>query len=106
MIKTRIKKNDSVVVITGADRGRRGKVLNVDRNRDRLIVEGINKKKKFIRPSQESPRGGVISLEYPINISNIMYFCDKCKKGIRIGIKIVDNRKVRICRKCGMSIDK
>ena len=105
MNKIKIKNNDSVVILAGYDRGRRGKVLNVDRRKSRVIVEGINKKKKFVRPSQENPRGGVISLEYPVHISNVMYFCDKCKKGVRLGIKLTDKRKSRICKKCGAGID-
>ena len=105
MIKTRIKKNDNVVVRTGADRGKRGKVLYVDRKKQRIVVEGINKKKKFVRPSQENPKGGIISLEYPIHISNVANFCEKCKKGVRIGHEIKNEDKIRICKSCGRSFD-
>jgi large subunit ribosomal protein L24 len=103
MIKTRIKKNDNIVVITGVERGHSGKVLQVDRKKGKVVVEGINKKKKFVRPSQENPKGGVISLENPIQISNVQYFCDKCKMGVRIGIQIKNDSKVRVCKKCGKS---
>ena len=105
MIKSRIKKNDNVVVIAGGERGRSGKVLQVDRKKGRIVVEGINKKKKFVRASQENPKGGVISLERPIQISNVQYFCDKCKIGVRIGVQIKNDSKVRICKKCGKSFD-
>ncbi|MDY6935543.1 MAG: 50S ribosomal protein L24 [Spirochaetota bacterium] len=105
MNKTKIKKNDNVVVITGFDRGNRGKVLHVDRKSGRVIVEGVNKKKKYVRPSQENPKGGIISLERPIQISNIMVFCEKCKKGVRIGTKLSDNKKTRVCIKCGNNFD-
>ncbi len=105
MRKTKIKKNDNVVVITGADQGKRGKVLYVDRNGGRIVIEGINKKKKFVRPSQENPKGGIISLEYPVHISNVANFCEKCKKGVRIGIQVKNENKIRICKKCGKSID-
>lgn len=105
-MKTKLKKNDSVVIVAGADRGKRGKILYIDIEKNRVIVEGINKKKKFVRPSQENPKGGSISLEHPVNMSNVMHFCDKCKKGVRIGFEIKENSKIRICRKCGKSIDK
>ncbi len=101
MIKTRIKKDDNVIVITGAEHGHSGKVLYVDRKKGRVVVEGINKKKKFVRPSQENPKGGIISLERPIHISNVQYFCEKCKMGVRIGIQIKNDSKVRVCKKCG-----
>lgn len=105
MVKSNLKKNDNVMVISGADRGKRGKILYVDRKIGRVVIEGINKKKKFVRPSQENPKGGVITLEYPIHISNAMIFCDKCKKAVRIGIKQKDDNKIRVCKKCGKSFD-
>ena len=68
--------------------------------------DSFNKKKKFVRPSQENPKGGVINLEYPVNISKVMIFCDKCKKGVRVGMEIKDSGKNRVCKKCGKSLDK
>lgn len=103
-ISKKIKKNDSVIVITGKDKGRRGKVLFIDSQKGRVVVEGVNKKKKFVRPSQEAPKGGVITLEYPINISNVMLFCEKCKKGVRVGFDVKDDKKVRKCKKCNKEI--
>lgn len=105
MVKSKLKKNDNVMVTSGADRGKRGKILYVDRKLGRVVIEGINKKKKFVRPSQENPKGGVITLEYPIDISNAMIFCEKCKKAVRIGIKQKDDSKLRVCKNCGKSID-
>ncbi len=105
MIRTILKKNDMVMVITGADKGKRGKILFVDRKRGRVIVEGVNVRKKFVRPSQDNPKGGQIELPYPINISNVMVFCDKCKKAAQLGMKIDGDTKYRICKKCGKRID-
>ncbi len=105
-ISTKLKVNDNVVVMTGADRGRRGKLLFVDRKKGRVVVEGINKKKKHVRGNQENPRGGVVTIEVPLNISNVLYFCDKCKKGVRLGYEVRDSGKSRVCRSCGKSIDK
>jgi len=104
--KTKLKVNDNVVVISGADRGKRGKVLKIDQASNKVIVEGINKKTKYLRATQENPQGGMINIEFPINISNVMYFCDKSKKPTRIGIEISDNSKTRISKKSGKSIDK
>jgi len=103
--KTKIKVNDNVVVISGSDRGRRGKVLFIDMKSGRVIVEGVNKKKKFLKASQENPNGGILSREFPINLSNVMVFCDKCKKGVKTGIQIKNDNKIRNCKKCGKSID-
>ena len=105
MIKTNLKKDDNIVVTTGADKGKRGKVLFIDRKKGKVVVEGINKKKKFVRPSQENPKGGIISLEFPIHISNIAYFCEKCKKGVRMGLQIKNGEKIRVCKKCGKSFN-
>ena len=73
-IKTRFKVEDSVVVISGSERGKRGKILDIDRRKGRVIVEGINKRNKFIRASQENPKGGSVTLEFPINLTNIHHF--------------------------------
>lgn len=106
IIKTRIKKDDTVIVKTGADSGKRGKVLSIDKKKGRIIVEGINKRNKFFKKTQEHPKGGVQNKEFPINISNVMLFCEKCKKGVRIGIEMKNDEKTRVCRKCGKSLDK
>ncbi len=103
-VKTRLKVNDNVVVICGADRGRRGKVLFIDRRKGRIVVEGVNKKKKYMKPSQENPKGGIISIERPIDISNVMFFCEKCKKGVKLSVNIMEKSKNRVCKKCGKSI--
>ncbi len=102
---TRIKANDNVVVNTGADRGRRGKVLKVSTKNGRVIVEGINKKNKYLKPGPEQPKGGKVNVEFPIDISNVMIFCDKCKKGVRIGIQYKDKTRIRVCKKCGKNLD-
>ncbi len=105
-MKTKFKINDQVVVTSGADRGKRGKVLYIDQKKGRVVVEGVNKKSKFVRPTQENPKGGVMTREYPVNISNIMIFCAKCKKGVRI--KTVGEQgkdKTRNCSKCEKSLD-
>ena len=105
-VKTRLKVEDNVVVISGSEKGKRGKILNIDRKKGRVIVEGINKRNKFIRATQENPKGGAVTLEFPFNLTNVMIFCDKCKKAVRVGVELKDNGKQRVCKKCGKSLDK
>jgi len=104
--RTRLKVNDNVVVVCGTERGKRGKILKVFREKGRVIVEGINKRNKFVRPTQENPKGGSVNIEFPIALSNVMVFCEKCKKPVRLGIEIKDDVKIRVCKKCGKSFDK
>lgn len=104
-MKSNIKKEDNVVIIAGDDRGKRGKVTNISPERNKVIVEGINKIKKFVKRSQENPKGGVLVIERPINLSNVMYFCEKCKKGVRLSITVKDGNRVRTCKKCGKTIE-
>jgi large subunit ribosomal protein L24 len=101
----KLKKNDSVVIIAGKDKGKRGKVLLVDIKKDRVIVEGVNKKKKYLRATQENPKGSALMVEYPLHSSNVMYFCEKCKKGVRLGVSSTSDSRQRVCRKCGKSLD-
>ena len=100
-----LKINDNVIVITGSDKGRRGKILKIDRRKGRVIVEGVNKRNKNMKKSQEHPKGGVLNIEFPINLSNVQLFCDKCKKGRRIAVQMKDDNKIRVCRSCGKSLD-
>jgi large subunit ribosomal protein L24 len=105
MERTRIKKNDEVVVIAGSDKGKRGKILLVDTGKSRVLVEGVNKKTKHVKATQDNPKGGILKIERPVAVSNVMFFCDKCKKGVRLGIQMKDEKKIRVCRKCGKSLD-
>lgn len=106
MVKTKLKKEDQVVVISGNDRGKRGKVLLVDEKKNRVVVEGINKRKKNLKQNQtQDGKGGIIQIEFPINLSNVMYFCEKCKKGVRLGVEVNDKSKARVCKKCGKKLD-
>jgi large subunit ribosomal protein L24 len=103
----RIKKDDTVEVIYGKDKGKRGKVLSVDREEDRVIVEGINIVSRHMRPTQDMPQGGIIENEAPIHISNVMLVCPRCDERSRIGVDVLDSgKKVRICKSCDEVIDK
>jgi large subunit ribosomal protein L24 len=100
-----IKTNDTVEVITGDDKGQRGKVLSIDRDEGRLVVEGVNRVYKHVRRSQKNPQGGRLSKEMPIQISNVLLFCSKCGGGVRTGSRQArDGSKERFCKKCGGSL--
>jgi large subunit ribosomal protein L24 len=96
--KTKLKVNDEVIVISGKHKGKRGKILYIDRLRERVIVQGVNKIKKYVRPTQENPQGGQIEIEAPIHISNVMFYDPKLKRGVRIGYKFEDDKKIRVAR--------
>jgi large subunit ribosomal protein L24 len=100
-----IKTNDTVVVITGDDKGQRGKVLSIDRTAGRLVVEGVNRVYKHVRRSQKNPQGGRLSKEMPVQISNVLLFCSRCNQGVRTGARIAnDGSKERYCKKCGTAL--
>ena len=102
----RIKKGDTVTVITGKDSGKKGKVLKVIPDDNRVIVEGINKIKRHTRPSRSLPQGGIMQKESPLHASNVMLLCRKCNKPTRGGSKTLDNgQRVRVCKQCGEVID-
>jgi len=102
----RIKKGDIVLVTTGKDAGKKGKVLRVLPAANKVVVEGINRVKKHQKPNRAIPQGGILRMETPMHASNVMLLCNKCDKPTRIGSKILDNQeKVRVCRNCGEIID-
>lgn len=101
-----IKKNDSVKVIAGKDKGKSGKVLRVIPKKDRVIVEKINMVKRHMKPSQQTRQGGILERESPIHVSNLMLICSKCTDPTRVGYRTLDDdRKVRYCKKCEEVID-
>jgi len=103
--KCRIRKNDTVMVIAGRDRGKTGKVLRVIPETGRLVVERLNVVKRHTKPRGAASPGGIVEKEAPLDISNVMIFCDRCNAPVRVGIKFVaEGAKVRICRRCGESL--
>lgn len=104
--KCRIKKDDKVKVVAGKDKGKIGKVLNVDRKKYRILVENINTVKRHTRPSGQNKQGGIVESEAMIQLSNVMMLCGKCLKPARIKIKsLEDGKRLRVCGKCGEVID-
>jgi large subunit ribosomal protein L24 len=106
LIKTRIKKNDIVQVISGKSKGKQGKVLKVDREKGRIFVEKVNFIKRHLRPSAVHRQGGIIEKEGPIHISNVMLICPKCSLPVKVGRKdLEDGTRVRFCKKCDEILD-
>jgi len=104
--KCHIKKDDKVKVIAGKDKGKIGKVLKVDRKKDRVLVENINVVKRHTRPTAKNRQGGIVESEATVPWSNVMLMCSKCLSPVRIQMRRLDDgKKVRSCRKCNEIID-
>lgn len=102
-----VKKGDTVIVIAGKDKGKKGRVLAAYPKKERVLVEGINLVKKHTRPSQANPQGGIVTQEAPIHVSNVSLIDPKSGKPTRIGYKVLENgKKVRVAKKSGEIIDK
>ncbi len=101
-----IKKNDTVLVIRGDEKGKKGRVIAVQKEKDRLLIESINMIKKHMKPSKKQTQGGIIEKEAPVHRSNIMLICSKCNKPTRISHRMLENgKKIRACKKCGEVIE-
>ena len=100
----RIKKGDTVQVLSGNDKGKTGEVLKVLPKDSKLVVKGVNVRKKHIKPRKQGEEGGIIPIECAINSSKVNVVCSKCGKPARIGYKVENDKKVRICKKCGTVI--
>ena len=98
--KYKLKKEDTVEIITGKDKGKRGRVLKILRDKDRVVIEGANIVKKAKKRKNQRDRGGIVEIEAPVHYSNVAMVCKKCGP-TRIGYKIDGKNKTRICKKCG-----
>lgn len=107
-LRTPVRKNDTVIVVAGKDRGKRGRVLRVVPDRNRVVVEGVNFVKRHTRANpQRNVKGGVVEREAPLHASNVQIVCPECGTATRIGRQLLgDGRKVRICRKCEGAVDR
>jgi large subunit ribosomal protein L24 len=98
----KVIKNDTVLVISGNYKGKKGKVLKVFPKQSRVIVEGVNFIKRHTRPTQKSPQGGIVEKEASIHVSNLMVVCPKCDTPSRLGRKVLeDGKRIRVCGSCG-----
>lgn len=99
----RVKKNDEVKIIAGKDKGKTGRIVRIDHAKKRLLVEGVNMVKKAVKKKQQNDRGGIIEVEAPVHVSNVMVMCKKCGP-VRTSYKFENDKKVRFCKKCGETL--
>ena len=99
-----IRRDDTVIVLSGKDKGKQGKVLSADPKNNKVIVSGVNVATAHIRPRKQGDEGGIIKKETPIYTCKVMVVCPKCGKQTRVAHKIADGKKVRICKKCGAEL--
>lgn len=107
MTKLHVKTGDKVRVLSGKDKGKEGVILRAIPQKERVVVEKVNLIKKAVRPTQQNPQGGITTMEAPIHVSNVMLVCPECKQATRVNrVKNEQGKKVRVCKKCGKTIDK
>lgn len=100
----KIKKGDTVLVLSGKDRGKKGKVLEALPKESRIMVEGVSLRKKHQKPKKQGEKGQVIILPGRISVSSVKLICPKCLKPVRLGFKIINKKKERVCKKCGVVV--
>ena len=105
LIKLHVKKGDTVVVLSGKDKGKQGKIITAMPKAGKVIVEGINKVKRHSKPSLKVPQGGIITKEMPLHACKVQLVCPACNKPTRIGHKTVNGKNARVCKKCGEVIE-
>lgn len=106
VVKMHVKKGDTVLVLSGKDKGKEGKVIEALPKKAKVVVEGVNKVKRHTKPSQSNPQGGIITKEAAMSSSKVMLVCPACKKATRIKKNEAAGSFVRVCKKCGEVIDK
>jgi large subunit ribosomal protein L24 len=107
MALERVRKDDTVLVIAGRERGKTGKVLRVIAKTNRVVVERVNMVKRHTKPRTTQQQGGIVEKEAPLHVSNVQPLCGRCDKPARIGTRrLEDGRGVRMCRRCGEQLDK
>jgi len=102
-VKYKIKKGDQVKIMAGKDSGKTGRVLKIQRDTGRAIIEGLNMVKKTQKPKAQGEKGAIVEIDAPINLSNVQVLCKKCGP-TRVGIKVDGDSKVRVCKKCGEAL--
>ncbi|MEG2348130.1 MAG: 50S ribosomal protein L24 [Clostridia bacterium] len=101
LTKIKLKKGDVVVVNSGSEKGKKGEIINVLRKNGKVIVKGINVRTMHVKAKKQGQESGIIKREAPINVSKVNFYCDKCDKGVKLGIKVAEDKtKSRFCKKC------
>ena len=105
LVKLHVKKGDTVVVLSGKDKGKQGKIITAMPRAGKVVVEGVNKVKRHSKPSLKVPQGGIITKEMPLHACKVQLVCPACNKPTRIGHKDVNGKNARVCKKCGEVIE-
>ncbi len=100
----RIKKGDTVIVATGKERGKRGKVLTMYSDRGTITIEGVNLYRKHLKAKREGEKGEIVQVARPLQASNVLPYCSHCGKGVRVGSRMEGSKKIRYCRRCKTTI--
>lgn len=102
--KVHVKRDDVVMVISGDDKGKKGKVLRVAPDEGKILVQGVNMVKKHVKPRKQGQEGGILTVEGAFYADKVMLYCPKCDRGVRIRHKFENDKKIKICAKCGAEI--
>ena len=105
LVKLHVKKGDTVVVLSGKDKGKQGKIISAMPSAGKVVVEGVNKVKRHSKPSLKVPQGGIITKEMPLHACKVQLVCPACNKPTRIAHKQVNGKNARVCKKCGEVIE-
>ena len=101
LIKTKLKKGDTVIVNTGSEKGKKGTILDIDKKSGKVTVKDINVRTKHVKARKQGQESGIMKIESPINVSKVNFYCEKCGKGVRLGVKVnEDGTKSRFCKSC------
>jgi large subunit ribosomal protein L24 len=100
----RIRKGDTVQVLSGNDKGKTGEVLEIMPKSEKIVVKGVNIRKKHVKPRKQGEEGGILSVECAINSSKVNVVCPKCNKAVKVGYSMDGDKKVRVCKKCGTKL--
>lgn len=102
----KLKVDDNVIVISGKNKGKKGKIIGIDKKKGRAFISGVNMLKKYVRPNpQKNIKGGLVEKEGSIDLSNLMFYCDECGKGVKLGYQFSKNTKQRKCRECSTVVE-
>ena len=102
--KIKLQKGDTVIVNSGAEKGKKGEILKVLRADNKVIVQGVNLRTRHVKARKQGQESGILKVESPVHVSKVNYYCPKCEKGVKLGVKVVDGKKIRVCRKCNTEI--
>ncbi len=102
--KIKLRVDDTVIVNSGVDAGKKGKILKVLRAENKVVVQGVNVRTKHVKARRQGEQAGIVKAESPIHVSKVNYYCDKCGKGVKLGVQVKDGKRTRVCRKCNTEI--